>query len=176
MIGKLIAKLTSTDHGQKVAAQHGYERSSHWPSVEKAFKRENPHCLACGPTVKYPSRALQIHHAIIPFHYLKAIGRDDLELDFRNLATLCQDALLAKTKNHHLVLGHGLDFHRYMPNVLDLCRTTYHGKERPVIVADHRWSGFLSLMPKALQEMGKDDLSRLREQVDRLLPICPKLA
>ena len=49
-------------------------------------------------------------HHIFPFHYCIALGRPDLELDDRNLITLCEDEAGKPGQNHHLLVGHLDDF------------------------------------------------------------------
>jgi len=46
---------------------------------------------------------LQVHH-IFPFHYCIALGRPDLELDDRNLITLCEDDFAAQSRRRTLAL------------------------------------------------------------------------
>ncbi len=73
---------------------HTAPRSGKWPAVERAYKAEHPKCEVegCGA-----AENLNVHHCL-PFHkYPK------LELDPRNLVTLCSDG---SKNNHHLHWGH----------------------------------------------------------------------
>ena len=92
------------DRGQQVTEQ---KRSEHWPRVEEAFKVKNPRCACCGGTEN-----LNVHH-VMPFHLCIAVGRPDLELDDRNLVTLCRGPF-----NCHLLFGHLGDFKGFNPLVL----------------------------------------------------------
>ena len=71
-----------------------YTRSDEWPKVEKAFKRMNPECYVCGK-----SKNVIVHH-IKPFWLFPS-----LELNQTNLMTLCPD--------HHLLIGHLMDWKSY---------------------------------------------------------------
>ena len=83
-----------------LAAAGGVPRSPKWPSVRAAHLKANPTCAACGGR-----DALEVHH-IQPFHL-----RPELELDPRNLLTLCADPC-------HLVHGHCMSWQRYCPTVV----------------------------------------------------------
>jgi hypothetical protein len=54
---------------------------------------------------------LNVHH-IIPFDVAVSCGRPDLELDPRNMITLCEGA-----QNHHIVVGHHGDWQSYNRHV-----------------------------------------------------------
>ena len=76
------------DYGELEALRTiGQPRSSHWPAVEKAHLAESPACACC--TTASSTAKQQVHH-VWPFHYCIALGRPDLELDPRNLITLCE--------------------------------------------------------------------------------------
>ena len=79
------------------------KRSKYWPKVRKAHLKKHPYCAACGRKKK-----LEVHH-IIPFK--KA---PELELDQKNLITLCSHATEC-----HLSIGHLGDFKAYNPNVVE---------------------------------------------------------
>lgn len=75
-------------------------RSSKWPTVRKAHLAENPTCAVCGGSEK-----LEVHH-VRPFHL-----HPDLELDRRNLLTLCESGRGGLTC--HLAIGHLGDYKSY---------------------------------------------------------------
>src|SRR5215471_21747477 len=89
------------------------KRSSKWPEVEREFRETHPRCAACGATDQ-----LNVHH-MFPFHFVVICGRPDLELDPRNLITLCTEPRL----EHHLLLGHLDDFESYNPDVKKFVKT-----------------------------------------------------
>lgn len=66
------------------------ERSAQWASVRNEFVSKNPSCAACGSR-----KDLNVHH-IKPFH-----SNPELELDMKNLITLCRE--------HHFRIGHDPD-------------------------------------------------------------------
>jgi hypothetical protein len=70
----------------------GRPRSRHWPEVRFAHLHDNPACVICGET-----KFVDVHH-ILPVH-----SSPELELDFENLVTLCNE----NAKNHHFEIGHG---------------------------------------------------------------------
>lgn len=77
-------------------------RSPHWEAVERAFRKYNPACAACGGMTR-----LQVHHKQ-PFHL-----HPELELDPGNLIGLCFGP-----NECHLEIGHGGDWRGYNPNVV----------------------------------------------------------
>ncbi len=79
-------------------------RSVHWEKTRHDFAVLHPTCAACGG-----SKLIQIHHCL-PFHL-----RPDLELDFGNLITLCEDP----SRWCHYRIGHAWDWKAYNP----FCRT-----------------------------------------------------
>ncbi|MCL4399785.1 HNH endonuclease [Patescibacteria group bacterium] len=82
----------------------GATRSSRWPEIREAHLAAHPLCEICGGTKK-----LNVHH-ILPFHL-----HPELELDFKNLITLCEGN---KTINCHLRFGHFDSFKdKYNPNI-----------------------------------------------------------
>jgi 5-methylcytosine-specific restriction enzyme A len=87
------------------------ERSSKWPAVMKAYLKKHPVCEACDE-----SKNVNVHH-IAPFDFVIHIGRPDLELDERNLITLCGSRHNAPEENHHLLLGHYGNFKHFNINV-----------------------------------------------------------
>jgi len=140
------------DHGLMAAIACGVQaRSSHWAVVEKTFLTAHPTCLACGAADSGPCIAclsigpacsrcggsgrepLNIHH-VFDFHEAVALGRPDLELDPRNLCTLCR----APGTEHHLLLGHLDDWQSFNPDLLDDVKTFGH-MAASAIRADERW-------------------------------------
>lgn len=78
----------------------GSTRSPQWPRVRAEHLRANPACAACGGRAD-----LEVHH-------IQAFtDRPDLELDSRNLVTLCGDPC-------HLVFGHLRAWQRINPDVI----------------------------------------------------------
>ena len=115
------------DRGLQVAGE--VKRSEHWPKVEEAFKKSQPSCAACVGQAK----EVNVHHRY-PFHLCIAAGRPDLELDPRNLITLCVDP----DKDHHLYVGHLGDFVSFNSKVEDDVKT-FHGSTKLSIEANVGW-------------------------------------
>src|ERR1700729_690052 len=96
------------DPDARVAAKYGVVRSTKWPAVERAHLAKQPRCVACSD--RAAPKNLQVHH-IIPLHFCLRIRRPDLELDERNLITLCESESRVDTcDDHHLLVGHLGDF------------------------------------------------------------------
>ena len=86
---------------------HEPARSPRWQHVRASFIAEKPRCAACALDVEHRPHSLNVHH-IVPFNFVVRVGRPDLELDARNLITLCEGG-----EEHHLVLGHLRDWESY---------------------------------------------------------------
>ncbi len=84
---------------------HGKKRSSHWPTIRKAYLKEHPKCFVCLGTKK-----VEVHHKQ-PFHL-----NPELELDPSNLITLCEGA---HDVNCHLFVGHLGNFRGFNPDVIE---------------------------------------------------------
>ena len=128
-----MSKSKHVDHGHEEAIRTiGQGRSPHWPKVEKAFRALHPQCVAC--VVKSVTH-IQIHHRF-PFHYCVALGRPDLELDMRNLITLCE--WKSPSPNHHELIGHLAD---WKSSNLDVANDaiTFRGMSSAEIRKDSRW-------------------------------------
>jgi len=122
------------DHGAEEALRTiGHARSSHWPTVEKKFRAVHPQCACC--VVKSVTH-IQIHHRF-PFHYCVALGRPDLELDPRNLITLCEWPSHS-CPDHHLLVAHLDD---WKSSNLDVAEDaiTFRGMTAAEIRKDARW-------------------------------------
>lgn len=85
-------------------APKGKKRSKDWRSVRSQHLEAHPQCEICGGTSK-----VEVHH-IIPFHI-----DDTLELDPKNLITLCERKKFGI--NCHLLVGHLGNYRRANPQV-----------------------------------------------------------
>ncbi len=142
---------TVTNHGGIEAARHGIARSSQWPKVERAFVLRYPQCAAC---VKNMS-GVQVHH-VFPFHYCIALGYPQLELDPRNLITLCETEHGISSDDHHLLLGHLDDFKSSNLSVRsDVIK--YHGMNHHTIINNPDWLAAKANKVKPLDEMTDQD-------------------
>lgn len=156
------------DHGAHVAETQGLKRSAHWETVKNKFLEKNAVCAACGPA-RSPKKALQVHHRQ-PFHYCVLAGRPDLELDFRNLITLCETEAGEGADNHHVLLGHLSEFHSYNPDVWDHATGRYHGRSRAEIEADLAYQEALQRRPKKWAEMSEEERQEFRVHLDAIFP------
>ncbi len=85
-------------------AEKGQKRSWKWRKVRKVHIEKNPRCYICGLKTK-----LEVHH-IIAFNIAP-----DLELDPRNLITLCENKKWGITC--HLLVGHLGNYRKINPSV-----------------------------------------------------------
>ena len=82
-------------------------RAPEWSEIREAHIKKHPRCAFCGST-KY----LDVHH-------IKPVStHPELELDPRNLVTLCSESTRFKGLNCHLAIGHAFFCQRINPNVL----------------------------------------------------------
>lgn len=138
------------------AQKHDEQRSPDWPEFRDKFIAANPRCIACGKGAG-DGVGLQAHH-IFPFHYCILLGRPDLELDDRNLITLCEtEAGHAASENHHLLIGHLDDFESSNLNVERDAVTTWNNKSAAQIKADPKWqAAHTGRLPHIAQMSGLD--------------------
>lgn len=169
----------SSVHGTEAAEEHGIRRSPKWPSVEKHFLAVNPFCIACNETQHVarlalvginPTRGLQVHHAVIPFHYAILLGRPDLELDPRNLCVLCEDELGVKTEDHHNLVGHGRNFQSYLPDASTLAKIKFNGLGKKDLVTNKEFLTLCANLPKKWNELSQVEKDSLRTMLDSKLP------
>jgi hypothetical protein len=102
------------NNNTEIINAHGVQRSGMWKTIEKNYKKTYPNCACCG--LSEPIVPIQVHH-IIPVHFAVLLGRPDLELDFRNLISLCESTADLHCENHHNLLGHLHDFGSFNPRV-----------------------------------------------------------
>lgn len=141
------------DPGAIVAGE--IPRSDKWPAVEKAHLQQQPICAACGQG--HPAQGLQVHH-MLPFHFCVKLGRPELELDERNLMTLCDETI----NNHHLLLGHLGDFQSYNPNVRVDVAGPLGKLGDDQIDADPGWQAEMQRRPPFLNKMSPQDIANFK--------------
>lgn len=149
------------DRGAHAAAEHGLERSPHWPHVRAEQLKRQPICQATG--MNAPAAELEAHH-INPFHFCVLVGRPDLELDLRNLITLAREPV-----DVHLLLGHLDDFKSSNLDVTQDC-VTWHGKSEAEIKADLLWQGKHTARMKPWAEWSDQDKIDFKAHLDKTFP------
>jgi hypothetical protein len=149
------------DRGLVIAAACGVAaRSPHWPTVEHEYREAHPVCAGCAAT----GQIVNVHH-MWPFHDCVRADRADLELDERNLITLCREAL-----EHHLLLGHLDAWPSYNEHVAEDC-ARMRGWPAERIRTDAVWLGRERTRPVA--EAPPEQLATFRARLDALLPPDP---
>lgn len=156
-----------SDHGLIEARRHGIERSPEWGRIEKEHLAKFPICVAC-PSWKEPAH-VQVHH-IFPFHYCIALGRHDLELDPRNLITLCEDSPAGVGQDHHLLLGHLDSFASGNPDVEHAAMREFHGLPAEKIRKSPVWLEKVAKRLRPLDAMSSTERMALRVLMDRAIP------
>jgi hypothetical protein len=152
------------DHGDAEARRTiGRGCSPEWPKVEKAFRAIHPQCVAC--IVKSVAH-VQIHHRF-PFHYCIALGRPDLELDVRNLITLCEWKTPAP--NHHELVGHLADWQSSNLNVASDA-LVFRGMSAAEIRKDPRWIKKVATRLKPLDQMTAADKKAFTKDMNATFP------
>ena len=150
------------DHGACIAKDHGMERSPRWPAVERAHLAKHPVCAAClrgGANV-------DVHH-ILPFRVCIALGRPDLELDERNVITLCAESDERGAGNHHLLLGHLDDWSSMNVEVAAQAARRFHGFDAEKLRACEAWQ---DLVARRLFDAASEE-ARLRRFADARFPL-----
>jgi 5-methylcytosine-specific restriction enzyme A len=138
-------------HPEDVAAARlGIRRSPEWHKVEHLYLLDHSRCVCCEE--HEASAPVQVHH-IFPFHYAIALGRPDLELDPRNLITLCESENGTEAQNHHLLIGHLDDFQSSNLDVLRDATLLYRGMTAKQIRASACWQAAVGKRLKPLGEM-----------------------
>jgi len=163
---KSVSKdLHAKDRGDEEARRTiGHGRSSHWPAVEKAFRKLHPQCVCCiVPSTKH----VQIHHRF-PFHYCVALGRPDLELDMRNLITLCEWPS-HPSPDHHLIVGHLDDFQSSNLDVAEDA-VNFRGMSATEIKHDQRWIAKVKKRLAALDKMTTKDKTSYVKRMNATFP------
>jgi hypothetical protein len=160
-----MSKKATIDHGHEEAIRTiGHGRSGHWPTVEKAFRKLHPQCVCC--VVKSVAH-IQIHHRF-PFHYCVALGRPDLELDMRNLITLCEWPG-HRSPDHHELIGHLAD---WKSSNLDVAEDaiTFRGMSAAEIRADKRWVAKEAKRLTPLDKMTTADKKAFTKRMNATFP------
>ena len=150
-----------TDPG--IIAAGEIPRSSQWPAVEQAHLQAQPACVACGQG--QPGQGLQVHH-MLPFHFCVKLGRPELELDERNLMTLCDETI----NNHHLLLGHLGNFQSYNPNVKADVAGPLGKLGDDQIDADPSWQAEMRQRPPFLDHMTEQQIADFKALMDTWYP------
>ncbi len=161
--------MEKPDRGAIEARRNGIERRSpKWPEVEKAHLKIQPRCACCTPGMD-PGAGVQVHH-IFPFHYCIALRRPDLELDDRNLITLCEKEEGRPGEDHHLLVGHLDSFQSSNLAVVKDAQQTYHGWSGGKIKVDPGWLKEVQGRLKPLDKMTQADKDSFAALMNKTLP------
>ena len=148
--------------------ENDFKRSPQWPKVQAEHLKLQPFCIACGQPVD--NQGLQAHH-IIPFHYCIALGRPDLELDHRNLITLCEKESGKTGEDHHLLIGHLNNFKSSNLNVVNDSKFKYNKLNESEIKENSDWLNEKQNQLKELDKMSEQEKTDLRKLMDTWYPL-----
>jgi len=162
-----------TDLGAAIAQRFGVQRSQEWNPVRNKhlhFAKDQGFCAVCGGTAQ-----LQVHH-IVPFHFVHLVYRGDLELDERNLMTLCE----VQQHDHHNLVGHLENWEIYNPGGRDMMATAFKGTPAEQLTADEikksqQFQAWMSdkNIPRKWLDMNDQDKKDLRKFLDNIFPFIP---
>ena len=162
--------MSKLDLGEIISINHGAgPRSPHWHLVEKEFIANNPKCSACLPSSS--NYGINVHH-IHPYHICILLGRPDLELDTRNLITLCSTEEGKTSYHHHIVLGHLDDFQLNNDNVIEDI-TRYQGIEGKALLQESDFKQRIDARPKPFSQWTDQEKQEYRAMLDTQLPPDP---
>jgi 5-methylcytosine-specific restriction enzyme A len=140
-------------------------RSPRWESTRRAFLAKWPQCAVCGPDAGHAPGGLNVHH-VVPVEFVRRAGRGDLELDERNLITLCEAG-----ENHHFVVGHLGDWRSYNPEVRgDAARGECRGKRSREIEGMKWWVERRGARPRHCGAMSAGEVAGLRGALEEGFP------
>jgi hypothetical protein len=173
--------MPTIDHGLQ-AARAAYAasggsgdepaRSPEWERVKNEHLAKEPHCVCCGNDWK-TGTPVQVHH-IFPFHYCIALGRPDLELDERNLVTLCETEDGGRGQNHHLLVGHLDNFEAANPASRTDAKSKYFEKLAAAIKDDPTWATEVKDRGPLLHQMTPAQKTAMKQLMDERLPKSPR--
>jgi hypothetical protein len=135
--------------------------------VEERHLQDFPSCICCGKAK--PNVAVQVHH-VFPFHYCVELGRPDLELDDRNLITLCETEKHESDDNHHLLVGHLDDFQSSNLDVRQDAGVTFRGMTGAQIRASAIWKQKEASKLKHLPQMSPEDKAAFKAKMNATYP------
>jgi len=157
--------MPNIDKGAIEAACFGYSRSPEWSRVEAEDKKYQPDCVCCSKG-EVP---VQVHY-IFPFHYYIALGQPDLELDDRNLITLCQQEVWNPAQDHHLLVGHLDSFQSSNLDVVKEAEDTFHGCTAVGFQKSPTWIRKVQDRLKPLDEMSTVEKVQFKNAMDTRFP------
>jgi hypothetical protein len=145
-------------------------RNPHWADFERVFLSRHPGCAVCG--IQGPVVA----HHIIPVFYAQAIGRPDLEMDERNLVSLCRSESGALCDDHHLYVGHLGDHQAFNLEVREDAAGRFRNASKARLWMSVERIGSLLETLSSFPHLGlitDAQLRDLRRRVDAIFPLRP---
>jgi len=159
--------MQSVEHTLSPRAHY---RNPLWAEKEHTFLAHHPGCAVCGV-----EGSVVVHH-IIPVPYCLALGRPDLELDERNLITLCHSRTGALCDDHHLYIGHLGDYHSFNLTVREDIQGRFKGTRKArlwfSVERINSLQETLAAYPH-LAVMNDTQRGSLRRKMDELFPLVP---
>lgn len=159
------------DRGALEAARYGEARSSHFSTVAKEVLTEQPTCIGCDPHQPIAHVGLQVHHAKVSFHVARKLGRKSLEVTKSNLRVLGETEENSAAPNHHLYLGHLIDFQRDCNPWVDEDVARMRGWSTAQMDADPIFRDHVAHAPSIFGEWTRDMLVAKRRALDIEFPM-----
>lgn len=140
-----------------------FARHKKWDTAQAQWMRKHPQCAVCGEI----ACKRNVHHKL-PLTYLHAINRLDLELDERNLITLCVESDM----QHHALVGHlnfYSSFNPWLMQTVAMCK----GKTAKEIFDLAEFQQMVNNRPKPVHQMNAKELDELKQLTQRTFPCSP---
>jgi len=148
-----------------VLLKFNIQRCTDWQTFESEYLSKHPVCQCCKSIV-----GLKIHH-IIPLQYCLSLERPDLELDERNLITLCSYSKGKLCYDHHLLLGHLNDYNSFNINVIKDAKFHYKGFTNEQIKSNRLWKNSIKKPFIMREKMTEQDKEKLIKLMNRMFPL-----
>lgn len=131
-------------------------RGPQWDTVERKYLLKHPCCAVCGIS----ACERNVHHKL-PVSYLAVIDRMDLELDERNLITLCS----VRPGNHHCDVGHLSWFSSFNPWLMTTVKMCKNMQSEEIRALDW-FQQLVARRPKPASQLNSAELEALRKMAE----------
>jgi len=155
------------DFDAEIIAQYGIQRHNDWGKIARQHLIGQPKCLICGLNVLYnliQEGSCNVHHKY-PLQHCIAVNRPDLELDRRNMFTVCARHF----DHHHLLIGHLEDWESYNPHLettIALVRNLTQVQIRNTIM----FCEAVKNRPKPLKEWSEAEKNIFKNHLEEVMP------
>lgn len=124
---------------------------------------KHPNCIICDRTA---DKVELVAHHIYPISLLRLINRLDLELDDRNIRTICED----KKLGCHYLFAHYQDWKSYNPDI-DEFADMFKNSTVAEILESSTYQSALTNRPCPIHMMPRTTLNCIASQLADIMPI-----